>query len=267
MWKKIEDIAVGELSLEDYTKEMFELEAEIPVALRHVLGLKTEDVEEVIDPDSVDAHEAALLEAEEATAARTTWLTSFVHEQVMHLHVKTPLPVGQSFLTILEALSGVQFQWHVAVTPRYQGNAISNEHRHHADDELVDRLLVKKGGDDFTTAHQPDILARLFSKAAHDWANCAVHELHPRWDVGGWLLTRKHDGAASGVELCSQSQTHLIRLPAEQEGVRLLHQRAEGRTDVVVPVRHGPAAVLEPAIGVFFGTAGGLNDAIERNEL
>jgi len=54
MWKKVEDIALGELSLEDYTKEMFELEAEIPVALRHVLGLKTEEVEEVIDPDSVD---------------------------------------------------------------------------------------------------------------------------------------------------------------------------------------------------------------------
>ncbi|MBL8116095.1 MAG: alpha-hydroxy-acid oxidizing protein [Anaerolineae bacterium] len=52
MWKKIEDIALGELSLEEYTQQMFELEADIPVALRHVIGLKT--TENNIDPATVD---------------------------------------------------------------------------------------------------------------------------------------------------------------------------------------------------------------------
>jgi glutamate synthase (NADPH/NADH) large chain len=52
MWKKIEDVAHGELSLEDYTTEMINLEDSIPVALRHAIGLKTTSSE--IDPDSVD---------------------------------------------------------------------------------------------------------------------------------------------------------------------------------------------------------------------
>ena len=50
--------------------------------------------------------------------------------------------------TILEAFDGLQIQRHVAGTSRYQWNAIPNEHRGHTDDELVDRLLVKKAGDE-----------------------------------------------------------------------------------------------------------------------
>src|SRR2546422_9114058 len=80
--------------------------------------------------------------------------------------------------TILEAINGVQIQGHVTVTPRYQWNAIPNKHRGHTDDELVDRVLVKKRGDDLATAHQPDILARVLSKTAQEWADCIVHELH-----------------------------------------------------------------------------------------
>jgi hypothetical protein len=41
--------------------------------------------------------------------------------------------------TILEAFDGPQIQGHVAVTSRYQWNAIPNEHWGHTDDELVDR--------------------------------------------------------------------------------------------------------------------------------
>src|SRR5205823_2415717 len=80
--------------------------------------------------------------------------------------------------TVVEAFNGVQIQRHVTVTPRYQGDAIPNENGGHTDDELVNCLRVKKGGDDLTTAHQPDILARLLAKMAHEWADCIVHELH-----------------------------------------------------------------------------------------
>src|SRR3989454_2209240 len=80
--------------------------------------------------------------------------------------------------TILEAINGVQIQGHVTMTPRYQWDAVPNENGGHTDDELVDRLRVKKRGDDLATAHQPDILARLLSKAAHEWADCIVHDLH-----------------------------------------------------------------------------------------
>ena len=50
--------------------------------------------------------------------------------------------------TILEAFDGLQIQGHVAVTSRYQWNAIPNEHWGHTNDKLVDRLLVEKGGDE-----------------------------------------------------------------------------------------------------------------------
>src|SRR2546421_257737 len=80
--------------------------------------------------------------------------------------------------TILEAIDGVQLQGHVTMTPRYQGDAVPNEDGDHTDDELVDRLRVKKRGDDLATPHQPDILTRLRSKAAHEWPDGIIHELH-----------------------------------------------------------------------------------------
>jgi len=80
--------------------------------------------------------------------------------------------------TILEAFDGLQIQGHVTVTPRYQWNAIPDEDWYHADDELVNRPLFKKGGYELAPAHQPDILARLLSKTAHEWADFTVHELH-----------------------------------------------------------------------------------------
>ena len=52
MWKKIEDIALGELTLDEYTEQMLKLEGEMPVAPRHLIGLKTTDSD--IDPADVD---------------------------------------------------------------------------------------------------------------------------------------------------------------------------------------------------------------------
>jgi hypothetical protein len=80
--------------------------------------------------------------------------------------------------TILEAINGVQIQGDVTMTPRYQWDTVPNENGDHTDDELVDRLRVKKRADDLATAHQPDMLARLLSKTANKWADCIVHELH-----------------------------------------------------------------------------------------
>jgi glutamate synthase (NADPH/NADH) large chain len=52
MWKKVEDIALGEKTREEYTAEMLELEARQPVAIRHILGFK--ETGSSIDPASVD---------------------------------------------------------------------------------------------------------------------------------------------------------------------------------------------------------------------
>lgn len=40
MWKKVEDIALGEMTLEEYTQELMELEDKIPVTINHLLGLR-----------------------------------------------------------------------------------------------------------------------------------------------------------------------------------------------------------------------------------
>src|SRR5947207_11218354 len=80
--------------------------------------------------------------------------------------------------TVLEAIHGGQLQGYVTMTPRDQRDAVPNEHGDHTDGELVDRLRVEKRGDDLATAHQPDVLAGLFSQMAHQWADGIIHELH-----------------------------------------------------------------------------------------
>src|SRR5438034_1867812 len=118
--------------------------------------------------------------------------------------------------TILEAINGVQIQGHVTMTPRYQWDAVPKENGGHTDDELVDRLRVKKRGNDLATAHQPDILARLLSKTAHEWANCTVHELHAWRGVGWSRMTGEDDVPILRVELRPHVQAHLVGLPAKQ---------------------------------------------------
>jgi glutamate synthase (NADPH/NADH) large chain len=53
MWKKVEAVAHGELTLEEYTETLLNLEDTIPIALRHLLHLKTDSAPGV-DPAQVD---------------------------------------------------------------------------------------------------------------------------------------------------------------------------------------------------------------------
>ena len=52
MWKKAEAVAHGEMSLEEYTEVLLNLEERIPVSIRHVLGIKEQ--QHNINPDEVD---------------------------------------------------------------------------------------------------------------------------------------------------------------------------------------------------------------------
>jgi len=52
IWKKVEDVAHGQLTLEEYTEALLNLEDQIPIAIRHLLGLKESD--QPIDPSEVD---------------------------------------------------------------------------------------------------------------------------------------------------------------------------------------------------------------------
>jgi len=52
MWKKAEDVAMGEMTREQYEAAMLETEAKMPVAIRHILGLK--ESAKPTDPAQVD---------------------------------------------------------------------------------------------------------------------------------------------------------------------------------------------------------------------
>ena len=52
MWKKAESVAHGELSLEEYTDVLLNLEDQIPIAIRHTLGLR--ESEQPLKPEDID---------------------------------------------------------------------------------------------------------------------------------------------------------------------------------------------------------------------
>jgi glutamate synthase (NADPH) large chain len=52
MWKKVEDVAHGQMTLEEFTDHLFSLESKQPIAIRHIIGLKKN--EKGIDPAEVD---------------------------------------------------------------------------------------------------------------------------------------------------------------------------------------------------------------------
>ena len=53
MWKKAEDVAQGDMTLEQYTEHLFKLEDKHPIAARHVLGLK-ENARSTVKPEDVN---------------------------------------------------------------------------------------------------------------------------------------------------------------------------------------------------------------------
>ncbi len=52
MYKKVEAVVAGEMSLDDYTAHLLELERSMPVSMRHILDIKTSDTP--VNPDDVD---------------------------------------------------------------------------------------------------------------------------------------------------------------------------------------------------------------------
>src|SRR5262249_3756944 len=135
-----------------------------------------------------------------------------------------PNAVMQLNQTILEAFNGVQLQGDVTVTPRYQWNAIPNEYGDHTDDELVDHLLVQKGGDELAAAHQPDVLAGMLAKTAYEGADGAADELHAWRGVGRWRMAGEDDVPTLRVELRPQAQAQLVGFSAQQFRVDRPHE-------------------------------------------
>ena len=55
MWKKIEDIATGDMNLDEYEEAMLTIEGDMPVAPRHIIGVKLDpEVPSTVAPQDVD---------------------------------------------------------------------------------------------------------------------------------------------------------------------------------------------------------------------
>jgi glutamate synthase (NADPH) large chain len=53
MWKKVEDMAHGDITLEEYSEKLLQLENKHPIAVRHILGLR-KDPNSTVNPNDVD---------------------------------------------------------------------------------------------------------------------------------------------------------------------------------------------------------------------
>jgi len=89
-----------------------------------------------------------------------------------------------------------------------EGNAFPDERRHDADDELVDRVLVQEGPDDLTSAHHPDVLARLLVEAFGKGPDRLGDELDAGRHGCGGRSAREHIMHV----ICAERRAHLYTL-------------------------------------------------------
>ena len=95
---------------------------------------------------------------------------------------------------------------------RNEGNAFPDKGRHDAHDELIDRVLVKEGPDDFTSAHHPDILAGLLAEAFCKSTDWLLDELDPGGHGRRGRPAREHIMHV----ICAEARAHL---DAQVEGL------------------------------------------------
>src|SRR5580693_6251743 len=84
--------------------------------------------------------------------------------------------------------------------------------------------------------------------------------------IRGHVLGRSLDLRPNVGMLRPECCEHFKCLPPEQDVSLRLHLLFHGRAFCGVAMRHGPAAILEAAAGVFLGTAGSLNDSIKGDK-
>jgi len=86
-----------------------------------------------------------------------------------------------------------------------EGNAFPDQCRHDGDDELVDRVLVKEGPDDLTSAHHPDVLASLLAQAFGKAPDRLLDELDTSRHGCRGRLAREHIVQV----ICTEARAHL----------------------------------------------------------
>src|SRR5215467_10515344 len=84
---------------------------------------------------------------------------------VVHLHD----PIRKFF-------DRTEMKRHLAMAPRDERYALTNEDGHDADDEFVDGAFVQEGRNDVATAHHPDVLPLAPPQALREGADVACDE-------------------------------------------------------------------------------------------
>src|SRR5688572_9556790 len=112
-----------------------------------------------------------------------------------------------------------------------------------SDDGLARTSLELANGFDDVVANDRGVAPDRFFQGLGDDILCrSVHHVSKR-------VSRWH-------RLESVGKLYICLSP-QQESVDVLHESAEGGADVVMPIRHGPPAMLEPTFGVLLRTARG----------
>ena len=120
---------------------------------------------------------------------------------------------------VRKSLQGSQPQRHLTMPRCNEGNAFSDENRHDGDDELVDGVLVKKGPDDLTSAHHPDVLASLLAEAFDKGPDRLRDELDADRYRSTGRSTRKHIMHVICAEARAHHQTEIEGLATENLGI------------------------------------------------
>src|SRR5262245_3506176 len=120
--------------------------------------------------------------------------------------------VVELYHSIRKGLRGPQAQRHFTMPGCDEGNAFPDKRRQDVDDELINRVLVKEGTDDFTSAHHPDILAGLLAEA---FGKC-TDRLLDKLDAGRYERRGRAVREHIMQVICAEARAHL---DAQVEGL------------------------------------------------
>ena len=98
-------------------------------------------------------------------------------------------------------------------------NTFPDEYGHDADNELVNRTLVKERRDDLTSTHQPDVLACLLAEALGKSPDRFRDELDSGRSGCRGSLSREDVMQIFRVEVRTQLHTHVEGLATENFGI------------------------------------------------
>ena len=107
---------------------------------------------------------------------------------------------------------------------RYQRYALADEGRDDADDELIDRHFIEKGGDELAATHHPNILSGFSAHLFRECTNRLRYETDADGDRWRGRLTREHVVHVICAEVRAHLDTQVESLSTENLRVDRAHE-------------------------------------------